>query len=103
MARYFRLIDAASGSWSTAHVIAPESFGQVQAVVLRKEYAPCKRTSSLRLAAFLVAAGSGIRAADGAVLRCANCDTALIRITHIRGSYWLDLSGTRCLRIAADN
>jgi hypothetical protein len=39
----------------------------------------------------------------GAVLRCANCDTALIRTTHIRGSYWLDLSGTRCLRIAVDN
>ena len=38
----------------------------------------------------------------GAVLRCGNCDTALIRITHVRGSYWLDLSGTRCLRIAAD-
>lgn len=39
----------------------------------------------------------------GAVLRCANCDTVLIRATHIRGSYWLDLSGMRCLRIAADN
>ena len=38
----------------------------------------------------------------GAILRCAGCDTALIRITHIRGCYWLDLSGMSCLRIAAD-
>lgn len=38
----------------------------------------------------------------GTILRCARCDTALIRITQVRGSYWLDLSGTSCLRIAAD-
>ena len=39
----------------------------------------------------------------GAILRCAGCDTALLRITHIRGCYWLDMSGTSCLRIAADS
>ena len=33
----------------------------------------------------------------GAILRCADCDVALIRITRIRGSYWLDLSGMSCL------
>ena len=38
----------------------------------------------------------------GSILRCASCDTALIRITHIRGCYRLDLSGMSCLRIAAD-
>lgn len=38
----------------------------------------------------------------GATLRCAGCDTALLRITHIRGSYRLDLSGISYLRIAAD-
>ena len=38
----------------------------------------------------------------GSILRCASCDTALIRITHIRGYYRLDLSGMSCLRIAAD-
>jgi hypothetical protein len=38
----------------------------------------------------------------GAILRCAYCDTALIRITHVRGSYRLDLSGMSTLRIAAD-
>jgi hypothetical protein len=38
----------------------------------------------------------------GAILRCAGCDTALIRITHIRECYRLDLSGMSCLLIAAD-
>ena len=38
----------------------------------------------------------------GAILRCVGCDTALIRITHIRGCYRLDLSGISYLRIAAD-
>ena len=38
----------------------------------------------------------------GAILRCVGCDTALIRITHIRGCYRLDLSGMSYLRIAAD-
>lgn len=38
----------------------------------------------------------------GAILRCADCDAALIRITHVRGYFWLDLSGTSHLRIAAD-
>ena len=35
----------------------------------------------------------------GAILRCAGCETALIRITDIRGCYRLDLSGMSCLRI----
>jgi hypothetical protein len=38
----------------------------------------------------------------GAILRCAVCDTALIRITNIRGYYRLDLSGMSCLQIEAD-
>jgi hypothetical protein len=38
----------------------------------------------------------------GVILRCAGCDTPLLRVTHIRGSYWLDLSGMSCLRIAED-
>lgn len=36
----------------------------------------------------------------GSVLRCASCDTALLRITHVRGSYCLDVSGMSYLRIA---
>ena len=38
----------------------------------------------------------------GTILRCAGCDTALIRITHVSGCYWLDLSGMSCLRIASE-
>jgi hypothetical protein len=34
----------------------------------------------------------------GAILRCPGCDTALIRASHLRDTYWLDLSGTRVLR-----
>jgi Family of unknown function (DUF6510) len=36
----------------------------------------------------------------GAILRCADCDTVLIRVTHVRGWYQLDLSGMSHLRIA---
>ena len=38
----------------------------------------------------------------GTILRCPGCDTALMRITHIRGSYRLDLSGMTYLRIASE-
>jgi Family of unknown function (DUF6510) len=38
----------------------------------------------------------------GSILRCAGCDTALIRITHIRGRYLLDLSGMSRLLIDAE-
>jgi hypothetical protein len=37
----------------------------------------------------------------GAILRCAACDTALMRITHLRGFYRLDLSGVTYLRLAS--
>lgn len=37
----------------------------------------------------------------GTILRCAGCNTALIRITHIRGCYRLDLSRMSHLRIVA--
>ncbi|MCE3241326.1 MAG: hypothetical protein K0Q83_1833 [Deltaproteobacteria bacterium] len=36
----------------------------------------------------------------GAILRCVDCDMALIRITRIHGYYRLDLSGMSYLRIA---
>jgi hypothetical protein len=38
----------------------------------------------------------------GDVLRCSGCDTALLRITHIRGYYRLDLTGITFLRIAEE-
>ena len=34
----------------------------------------------------------------GAILRCAGCDTALIRMARTRGRYWLDLRGTASFR-----
>jgi len=36
----------------------------------------------------------------GSILRCAGCDAAVLRITHIRGFYHLDTSGLSSLRIA---
>jgi hypothetical protein len=38
----------------------------------------------------------------GSIFRCAVCETALLRITHIRGCYRLDLSGMTYLRIVEE-
>lgn len=38
--------------------------------------------------------------AMGTIVRCPSCDTALIRITQVRGEYWLDLRGVRVLRLS---
>lgn len=35
----------------------------------------------------------------GAVVRCASCDNALIRVAHGGGRYWLDLKGVKYLQI----
>lgn len=35
----------------------------------------------------------------GTVVRCPACDTALIRIVHAKGYYWLDMRGVRVLQI----
>ena len=37
----------------------------------------------------------------GTIVRCAGCDTPLIRVARVRGRYWLDLRGMTTLRIAA--
>jgi uncharacterized protein DUF6510 len=60
--------------------------------------ATCGACGNMRLIGELMLYQHGM----GAVLRCADCDTALIRITHICGCYRLDLSGMRCLSIAED-
>ncbi len=39
--------------------------------------------------------------AMGAVLRCAHCDTAVLRLTHTPAGLWLDMQGTRRLFVAA--
>lgn len=36
----------------------------------------------------------------GTVVRCPSCDTAVIRLTHVKGRYWMDMRGTRILRIS---
>jgi Family of unknown function (DUF6510) len=35
----------------------------------------------------------------GTVVRCPVCDTALIRVVHAKGYYWLDMRGVRVLQI----
>lgn len=37
----------------------------------------------------------------GTIVRCAGCDTPLIRVGRVRGAYWLDLGGLASLRIRA--
>jgi Family of unknown function (DUF6510) len=37
----------------------------------------------------------------GAILRCAQCDTAVLRIAHTPAGLWLDMHGTRRLFVAA--
>jgi Family of unknown function (DUF6510) len=38
--------------------------------------------------------------AMGAVLRCTNCDTAMLRLTHTPAGLWLDMRGARTLFVA---
>jgi hypothetical protein len=38
--------------------------------------------------------------AMGAILRCAHCDTAVMRLTHTPAGLWLDMRGTRRLFVA---
>jgi len=39
--------------------------------------------------------------AMGAILRCANCNTSIIRLTHTAAGLWLDMRGARRLFVAA--
>jgi len=55
----------------------------------------CAGCSSTKMIAELMLYGHGM----GSVLRCPGCDTAVLRITHIRDIYRLDLSGVTGLRI----
>jgi len=38
--------------------------------------------------------------AMGTVLRCAHCDTVILRLTHSPAGLWLDMRGTRRLFVA---
>ena len=35
----------------------------------------------------------------GMIIRCPSCDTALIRLVHVRGRYLLDMRGVRVLQM----
>jgi hypothetical protein len=35
----------------------------------------------------------------GAVLRCPSCDNVMIRVSQVRGQFWLELRGARSLQI----
>jgi Family of unknown function (DUF6510) len=39
----------------------------------------------------------------GAILRCAHCDTAMLRLTHTHAGLWLDMQGARVLFAAVVN
>jgi Family of unknown function (DUF6510) len=36
----------------------------------------------------------------GMVVRCRACDTPLIRLTHMKGRYWMDMRGMLVLQIS---
>ena len=39
----------------------------------------------------------------GTVVRCPSCDTALIRLAHVRGRYRMDMRGVRVLQISEES
>ena len=39
----------------------------------------------------------------GTIVRCPSCDTALIRVAHVKGRYFLDMRGVRVLQISAES
>ena len=36
----------------------------------------------------------------GTVVRCRACDTALMRLAHVKGRYWVDMRGVRVLQFS---
>ena len=39
----------------------------------------------------------------GTIVRCPVCNTALIRVVHAKGRYWLDMRGVRVLQISYED
>ena len=35
----------------------------------------------------------------GTIIRCPDCDTVLMRVTHVDGYYWLDMRGVASLQM----
>jgi Family of unknown function (DUF6510) len=57
----------------------------------------CTGCGTVAAVAELMRYGHGM----GAILRCARCDTAVIRVARTRRRHWLDLRGARTLRLDA--
>jgi hypothetical protein len=60
-------------------------------------HAVCAGCGAIAPIGALPAYGQGM----GIILRCAGCDTALIRVSRVSSGYFLDLRGTRVLRVQA--
>jgi len=60
---------------------------------VRATCAGCGRTDAIGAAAAYV---HGM----GTVVRCPSCDTALIRLAHVKSRYWMDMRGVRVLQIS---
>lgn len=39
----------------------------------------------------------------GTIVRCPSCEWVLIRVTEIKGCYWLDMRGVRVLQIPVES
>ena len=57
----------------------------------------CTGCGTVAAVAELMRYGHGM----GAILRCARCDTAVIRVARTRRRHWLDLRGARMVRLDA--
>jgi len=57
----------------------------------------CTGCGTVAVVAELMRYGHGM----GAILRCARCDTAVIRVVRTGRRHWLDLRGARMLRLDA--
>jgi Zn finger protein HypA/HybF involved in hydrogenase expression len=69
--------------------------GEVFAFEMTTAEAACASCGSARRVGAQMAYMHGM----GTIVRCATCDSALIRVVHGRGRYWLDLRGVKYLQI----
>jgi len=68
--------------------------GEVFALEATAAWAACAGCDATSQVGALMAYCHGM----GAVLRCPGCDTAVVRVAHAGGRWWLDLRGARSLR-----
>lgn len=61
--------------------------------------ATCARCGQVNVVGALVVYKHGM----GTIFRCPSCDWVLIRVTEIKGCYWLDMRGVRVLQIPVES